>query len=536
MNGLQSLDWMVLGLYFSVLLGIAWWVVKQKQRNPEDYFLAGRNIGWYLVGASIFASNIGSEHLVGLAGIGAESGVVFGHYEIQAWIILMLGWVFVPFYARASVFTMPEFLEKRYDAKVRWFLSLFSLVGYILTKVSVTLYAGGVVFQTLMGINFWTGAMFVLVVTGLYTVLGGFRAVVYTEAIQTVVLIVGSVIVTLIGLDKIGGWSALKEIAGSEHFNMWKPTSHPDFPWPGIIFGAPIVGIWYWCTDQYIVQRTLAAKDETQARRGSIFAGYLKLLPLFIFIIPGVIAYALSKSGQLNLESSDQAFPTLVMTLLPAGVRGLVAGGLLAALMSSLSSVFNSCSTLFTVDIYDKIRPDSSDRHLVIVGRIATGVVVLLGILWIPFMKYISGTLYKYLQSVQSYISPPILCVFLMGLFFKRINAKGALSALVSGFVLAMLRLVLELNKDSLSGILYDFANINFLYFCIYLFIVCIAITIIVSLFTPKPSEEKLQGLTYGTLSDKDRAESRASWNYTDVIHSVIIVVIVALIMIYFTG
>jgi len=536
MNGLQLIDWIVLGFYFSILLGIAWWVVKQKQKSPEDYFLASRNVGWFLVGASIFASNIGSEHLVGLAGTGAESGVAFGHYEIQAWIILMLGWVFVPFYTRATVFTMPEFLERRYDEKVRWFLSLFSLVGYILTKVSVTLYAGGVVFQTLMGINFWTGALIILVITGLYTILGGFRAVVYTEAIQTIILIAGSAVVTLIGLDKIGGWSALKEIAGSEHFNMWKPVSHPEFPWPGILFGAPIVGIWYWCTDQYIVQRALAARNETQARRGTIFAGYLKLLPLFIFIIPGVIAYALSKSGQLQLESSDQAFPTLVMTLLPAGVKGLVAGGLLAALMSSLSSVFNSCSTLFTVDIYEKIRPGSSDRHLVIVGRIATGVVVFLGILWIPFMKYISGTLYKYLQSIQSYISPPILCVFLLGLFSKRINAKGALAALVSGFVLAMLRIALELKKASLSGILYEFANLNFLYFCICLFVLCSGITIIVSLLSSKPPLEKLKGLTYGTLTEKNKADSRASWNYKDVIHSVIILAIVAMIMLYFTG
>jgi len=293
-----------------------------------------------------------------------------GHYELHSWCVLLLGWVFVPFYMRTKVFTMPEFLEKRYSPTARWFLSVISLIAYVLTKVSVTVYAGAVVFQALMGIKFWTGALIIVILTGIYTVLGGLRAVVYTESLQAIVLIIGSVTVTVIGLIKIGGWGNLVAVAGSQHLNLFLPLDHPDFPWLGMVLAPPIVGIWYWCTDQYIVQRVLAAKNEAQARRGSIFASYLKLLPFFIFIIPGVIAYALVQTGQLNLPASDQAFPVMVRALLPVGLRGLVAGGLLAALMSSLAAVFNSCSTLFTMDIYKKLKPKSSDKSLVSVSEV----------------------------------------------------------------------------------------------------------------------------------------------------------------------
>lgn len=535
MNGLNWIDWAVVSLYFLVILGIAWWVIRQKQESPTDYFLAGRHVGWFVIGASIFASNIGSEHIVGLAGTAAKSGVVMGNYELHSWLILLLGWVFVPFYMRSRVFTMPEFLEKRYSPAARWFLSVITLVGYVLTKVSVTVYAGAVVFQVLMGIDFWTGAMIVVILTGIYTVLGGLRAVVYTESLQAIVLIVGSVTVTAIGFYKIGGWHNLVTIAGGEHFNLFLPADHPEFPWPGMVLAPPIVGLWYWCTDQYIVQRTLAAPNERQARQGTIFAAYLKLLPFFIFIIPGIIAYALAKSGQLQLGDSDHAFPVLVKTLLPAGFRGLVAGGLLAALMSSLAAVFNSCSTLFTMDIYQKIRPQASEKTLVQVGRIATGFVVLCGILWIPLMKNISGELYHYLQSVQAYIAPPIAAVFFLGIFWKRINAKGALTALIGGFVLGMFRLLAELNQGSLDGWLLTFAEINFLYFAIYLFLVCIAILVMVSVLTEIPVLSKIQGLTFATTIAEDKAQSRSSWNNKDVLLSIIVIIIIALILIYFS-
>lgn len=528
-------DWVTVVVYFLVIAGITAWSMRRKKDSTAEYFLADRNIGWFVIGTSILASNIGSEHVVGLAGTGARSGLVMGHYELHSWIALMLGWVFIPFYLRAKVFTMPEFLEKRYNEKARWFLSLLSLVSYVLTKVSVTVYAGAIVVMSFLGIDFWTGAIILVLLTGLYTVLGGMRAVVYTEALQAIVLLVGSIILTFIGLAKLGGWNAMIAATPKESLNMFLPLDHPDFPWAGILFSSPIVGIWYWCTDQYIVQRCLAARNEQEARRGTIFAAYLKLMPFFIFLLPGLIAAALAHSGQLQLETADQAFPSMVKQLLPVGLRGLVAGGLLAALMSSLAAVFNSCSTLFTIDVYKKLKPDTDELSLVRVGRIATAVVVVLGILWIPVMKNISGVLYQYLQSVQSYLAPPITAVFLLGVFFKRVNAQGALAALVSGFILAALRIILELMKESLSGVLYSFATVNFLYFSIMLFVFSIVVLIVVSLITPPPSDEQLNGLTYQTTVAEDKAKSRASWNYTDLALSLFVVFFIVAVFIYFS-
>ena len=538
MNIFTSLDWFVLLVFFGILGYIIYWVINQKQDTSEEYFLAGRNLGWFVIGASIFASNIGSEHIVGLAGTAANSGMVMGHYELHSWIILLLGWFFVPFYLNSTVFTMPEFLEKRFSENSRWLLTIITLVSYVLTKVSVTVYAGAVVFETLMGIEFWSGALLIVLITGCYTIFGGLRAVIFTDALQAFVLIIGSITISIIGLTKIGGWGNLVSSIEPSRFNMFLPADHPEFPWIGMVFAPPIIGIWYWCTDQYIVQRVLSASDIHQARKGTIFAGYLKLLPIFMFFIPGLIAYAMSKSGQMTYGSSDQVFPTLVRELLPTGMRGLVAGGLLAALMSSLSSVFNSCSTLFTMDIYKKLNPDASEKKLVLVGRIATGVVVLSGILWIPFMKAISGGgLYTYLQSVQAYIAPPIASVFLLGLFWSRINATGAFIALVSGFGAGMIRLGLEINKNSLDsgGALYAIADLNFLYFAIVSFVACIFILIAVSMATNEPDYEKIKGLTYDTMNKDDKPEKELDDHSNDKIHSYVILAILALILIYFS-
>ena len=535
MKVFTSLDWITLILFFIGLGYIIWRVINQKQDSPEQYFLAGRNLGWFVIGASIFASNIGSEHIVGLAGTAANSGMVMGHYELHSWIILLLGWFFVPFYLNSTVFTMPEFLEKRFSESSRWILTIITLVSYVLTKVSVTVYAGAVVFETLMGIEFWSGALLIVIITGCYTILGGLRAVIYTDALQAMVLIVGSITISVIGLMKIGGWGNLVSLVEPTHFNMFLPSDHPDFPWIGMVFAPPIIGVWYWCTDQYIVQRVLSAKNVSEARKGTIFAGYLKLLPIFMFFIPGLIAYAMTKTGQLNYGSSDQVFPTLVRELLPSGIRGLVAGGLLAALMSSLSSVFNSCSTLFTMDIYKKLYPETHEKKLVFVGRIATGIVVLSGILWIPFIKVVSGAgLYTYLQSVQAYIAPPIASVFLLGLFWSRINASGALAALVGGFLAGMIRLGLEIKKSTLSvdGIWYQIADLNFLYFAIFSFLTCVIVLITVSMLTPPPNLEKINGLTYDT-SKKNIAE--VDHLKSDKINSYIILAILALILIYFS-
>ncbi|WP_428741939.1 sodium:solute symporter [Tenacibaculum sp.] len=538
MKTLDFLDWVFIGIYFLVLLGIAVWVIKKKQSNTEDYFLAGRNVGWFVVGASIFASNIGSEHVVGLAGAGAGDKLPMLIYEIQAWVVLLLGWVFLPFYARSGVFTMPEFLEKRFDSRSRWILSVFSIAAYVLTKISVTIYAGGIVVSALLGIDFWTGALSTVVLTGIYTVLGGMRAVVYTEAVQTVVLIAGAAALTFIGVEHVGGWKSMVDTVTPEYLNMWRPMSDPDFPWLPLLITSSIVGVWYWCTDQYIVQRALTAKNIKEGRRGTIFGALLKLFPVFLFLIPGVIALTMKMRGDLQWDSPDQAFPVLMSNLLPSGLRGLVAAGLLAALMSSLASVFNSVSTLFTVDIYKKLRPNTPEKKLVRTGQIATVVVVIIGIIWIPIMANISGVLYEYLQKVQSYIAPPITAVFLLGIFHKRINAQGAYITLIVGFIAAAFRIVLELIKGSLdpSGIWFKIGDINFLTFGAWFFLFCIVLIIVVSLLTKAPTDEKVKNLTFNSISDEEKQNNKNSYGWIDIAISILIVIIVLGVMWFFNG
>lgn len=504
-GSLATLDWAVVAVYFLLTFGVAIVAGIRERKGgatSTSYFLAGRDSGWFILGGSLFASNIGSEHLVGLAGTGAASGLAVGQFEILASLVLMvLGWVFVPFYLTSGVFTMPEFLERRYSTGARWYLAIISIIAYVLTKISVTIAAGGIVFEALMGINFWTGALVVVVITGIYTIFGGLRAVLYTDLMQMFVLIGGAIAVTMVGLSAAGGWDAMAAQVPPGFLSLWRPMSDPDFPWTGILFGAPILGVWYWCTDQFIVQRVLAAKNQSEARRGTIFAGFLKLLPLFIFVLPGLVAYTLVQQGKLQLPASDQALPALVTALLPVGLKGLVVAGLLAALMSSLSSVFNSTSTLVTIDVYKKLKPQASEKQLVLVGQVSTAILVGFGLLWIPIMKLVSAQLYQYLQSVQAYISPPIAAVFLLGIMWKRVNAQGAMASLLTGFVLGVVRLVLELNKGSLDGVLLSYASINFLHFAIVLFVICALVLVGVSLMTPPPAAAQVEGITFQTAT-----------------------------------
>jgi SSS family solute:Na+ symporter len=584
MNVIATVDWIVIGMYFLILAGLAWWTIKQRQDTPADYFLAGRHLGWFIVGASIFASNIGSEHLVGLAGTGATDGVAMAHYELHAWCLLVLGWIMVPFYSRAKIFTMPEFLEKRFSPAARTVLSVISLVAYVLTKIAVGIFAGGIVFSVLLpemsvlGLDsFWIGSILVIVLTGIYTILGGLRAVAYTEALQTIVLVFGSILVTIFGLQALGGWGELRAIAGSEMFNLWKPLVpagvestwapvreagrmawyfNDNYPWLGMLFCAPIIGLWYWTTDQYIVQRALGAPNETEARRGSIAAAFLKLLPVFIFIIPGMIAFALAESGQVQAmqdqlfsadgqllrDNAQKAFPLLVAHVLPVGVRGIVVAGLLAALMSSLAGVFNASSTLFTMDFYSRLRPNVSQHQLVWMGRVATSVMGIIGLAWIPVIQGGKG-LYDYLQGVQAYLAPPIFVVFFLGVFSKRLNAKGCLAALVTGFVMGLFRLAVDTPVKLREGfsyaegsILWVINNIFFQYYSLIIFIVCVVVMIVVSKLTEAPSYEKISGLTYGTTTDKDRQTSRASWSMRDVVASALVLVLIVAAYLYFTG
>jgi solute:Na+ symporter, SSS family len=549
---MHLLDWLVVAAYFLVLVAIVRWSSRH-QDTTADYFLAGRQIGWFVVGCSLLASNIGSEHIVGLAGNGASSGMAMAHWELHAWILMLLAWVFLPFYYHAGVFTMPEFLERRFNARTRWVLSIVSLVAYVFTKVSVTVYAGAIVFQTLLPDTFgspqnafWVGAFATVILTGIYTVLGGFRAVVYTEVAQTALLLGGSLFVTIFGLSQLGGWDVLKTTLApkAEQLALWRPLSDPDFPWLGVMIASPIIGIWYWCTDQYIVQRTLAARSLQQARRGAIFGGVLKLMPVFLFLVPGLIGLALHEKGLIVIPSQadgrlqgDGVFATMVASLLPVGFRGMVVAGLLSALMSSLASLFNSCATLFTMDIYQKLRPGRSEHELVRVGRIATGVVVILGILWIPVMPLVSkGGLYQYLQSVQGYLAPPITAVFLLGLFCRRINGRGALWGLVTGFLLGMLKLGLQAAEG--SGVLAEgsflaaFGRFNFLYYSGLLFAVSVAVVVIASLTAPAPDDVKLAGLTYAS---RTREVGGRTWGLPEVLGTIFVLGCVAGVYLYFT-
>ncbi len=545
------IDWLVLGAFFVLLFLVVWWVISLKKETSADYFLAGRNVGWLAIGASLFASNIGSEHLVGLAGAGAESGMAMAHWEMHGWLILVLGWVFVPFYSRSKVFTMPEFLERRYNTASRNFLSIISLVSYVLTKVAVTVYAGGVVFKEVFGIEewmgidfFWIGAIGLVLITGIYTVLGGMRAVLYTSVLQMPVLLLGSIIILVVGLRELGGWNELMEITGAtltphgdSMSSLIRSHRDADFPWSGVLLGSAIIGFWYWCTDQYIVQRVLSGRDQKQARRGTIFGAYLKLLPVFIFLIPGMIAFGLHQKGMLELSSSDAAFSALVSNLLPVGVRGVVVGGLIAALMSSLASLFNSSAILFTKDFYERFRPESSEKHLVKVGRIATAVIVILGILWIPVMRGIGQVLYAYLQDVQSLLAPGIASVFLLGVFWKRATPAGGFAGLSTGFALGMTRLATNVFSDHMNpdGLLYKIIQQpNWLHYSIYLFFLCIGVIVVVSFFTKPGDTSKTVGLTYGSATPDQIAETRSSWNRWDVVHTVIILSVIAAFYIYF--
>jgi SSS family solute:Na+ symporter len=498
---------------------------------------------------------------VGLAGQGATTGLAMAHWELHAWVLIMLAGLFVPFYYKSGVQTIPEFLEKRFGARARWILSCVSLVAYIFTKVSVTVYAGAVVFQALLPNTFgspenafWVGAFSTVIITGIYTVFGGMRAIMNTATPQAVIILVGSFIITAIGLDKLGGWGELVAMcrANKEAFALWRPLSDPAFPWLGVIIASPIIGIWYWCTDQYIVQRALSAKDLATARRGALFGGLLKVWPVLIFMVPGMIGWALHQKGLIQLPTvvvdgvstirPDLVFATLVQVLLPAGIRGLIVACLLAALMSSLASLFNSSASLFTVDIYEKLRPGQSAKHLLMVGRIATAAVVFLGLVWIPVMQRVQGGgLYQYLQNVQGYLAPPITAVFLLGLFWKRVNAAGATWGLGAGFVLGMIKLTLQTFFGSGEGRIHEPAllaaigDFNAYYATGVLLLLSIVIIVVASLSTPAPPDEKVHGLTYGSIHHDAATEIKASWDAGNIAMALAILACVLGMYGYFT-
>jgi SSS family solute:Na+ symporter len=560
---MSFLDWIILVLFLGALIGIVLWVLKHKKDDTSDYFLSGRSETWLAVGAAIFAANIGSEHLVGLAGAGAESGMAMAHWEMHGWLILILGWVFVPFYAHSKVFTMPEFLMKRFNKETSSTLSIITLISYVLTKVSVTAFTGGIFLETVLGINFWVGAIGLVLLTGIFTVLGGMKGIMTISVVQTPILIAGAITILILGLLKVGGgglldgWNAVKEIAsanGATNMHLIHPKGdvwYDKFPGISVFFGAAIIGFWYWCTDQHIVQRALAAKNLNHARKGTIFAGFLKILPVFMFLIPGMIAAALKAKGVagFDFDSNDKAYGSLVTNLLPMGVKGLVVVGFVAALMTSLAAHFNSSATLFTIDFYKHYRPNESEHKLVIVGRIATISVVLLGLVWIRIMKSLGAVLYEYLQNVQSLIAPAIAAVFLLGVFHRKITPKAGQWGLIIGSLVGLFRLVLMIfdpgshfdqvteklvTDPSMHTGIFSILKINWIHFCIFLFFFTMALMVIISFFTPKATEKQLQGITYFSQSPEQMAETRNSWSKWDVFTTLIVIAVCVVFYIYF--
>jgi len=584
------LDWVIMAVGLCAVTWAVWRSVQKDKRlqqgaNSED-FLFGKGEPWYIIGAAIFAANIGSEHLVGLAGTGAKSGVGMAHWEMQGWMILILGWLFVPFYQHMNmklgkIITMPDFLKNRYTPRAGSWLSIITLIAYVLTKVSVTAYTGGIFMESLLGIPFWYGAIGLIVITGIFTIFGGMKGVMTLSAIQTPILIIGSFLVLFLGLSALGdgsiahGWTAMIDYSrtlskGADgvaygtnhmfHFETGDPL-YDDYPGFWVFIGASIIGFWYWATDQHIVQRVLGqTKGEAndvvmkRARRGTIAAGYFKILPVFMFLIPGMIAVALaSKVGSgltlnniivstgikdINIEGTDTAFGQMVKFVLPAGVKGIVTIGFICALVASLAAFFNSCATLFTEDFYKPMFKGKSEARYVFVGRAATIVVVLLGIAWIPVMMSL-GSLYSYLQGIQSLLAPAMVAVFVLGIFSKRITPKAGEAGLIIGFLIGMTRLLTNIftntGKDVMTGTFWEsthwFWHTNWLIFEIWLLVFIMLMMVVVSFFTPKPTTQQIEAITF---NGDYKTLIKNSWGKWDIVASLGVVAICAAFYWYF--
>jgi SSS family solute:Na+ symporter len=568
------LDWVVIALFILGMITVVLFSMRKKNESGKDYFLSGRDANWLQIGSSIFSSNIGSEHLVGLAGAGFVTGMAMAHWEMQGWMILVLGWVFVPLYDRMKIFTMPEFLELRFSRGSRNVLSLLTMASLVLTKIAATIYAGDVVIRTLLGIDavtiagihidiFWVIALGLAFTTGVYTIFGGMRVIMYTAVLQTPVLLLGSVCILYFGLHELGhgsllaGWDVTKKTVG-DNIHLIRSIHDPEWPWLAILPGSAIIGFWYWCTDQYIVQRVLAGKNQQESRRGTILAGYLKCTPVFIFLVPGMVAFALTKMPEANFATNgDAAYTTLVAQILPHGIKGIVACGMIVALMASLASKFNASATLFTMDFYREWHPNASGRTEVFVGRLATAIIVFFGICWVLVIKALHSNLYEYLQSVQGYLSPAIAVLFLVGVFWKRATAPAALWAFVVGVVAGFTRLAADLvmSADGVlvkdlkqklykgtidaqqyaeqlapirakHGLLFDFWNIHWLYYCQILFVLTAVLMVVISLMTKAPDPKTVQYTWFGA-TPQEKAATRASWNWLDVVLSLLVVAIV---------
>ncbi|XP_044158299.1 sodium/glucose cotransporter 4-like [Bufo gargarizans] len=536
-------DIIVVGVYFVFVLAVGIWSsVRASRGTVGGYFLAGRTMTWWSIGASLMSSNVGSSLFVGMAASGAAGGLAVGGFEWNAsWVLVALGWIFVPVYIASGVVTMPEYLEKRFGGhRIRIYISVLSLLLYIFTKISTDIYSGALFIQVSLGWNIYLSTVILLIVTAVYTVAGGLTAVIYTDTLQTVIMVVGAFVLMFISFNEIGWYSGLEEkymeaipkiivpnttchLPRSDSFHMFRDPLTSDLPWPGLIFGLTILSTWVWCTDQIIVQRSLSAKNLSHAKGGSVVGGYLKILPMFFVALPGMISRALypdevgcvhpdecRKYCDNDMSCSNVAYPKLVIRLMPVGLKGLMIAVIVAALMSSLTSIFNSASTLFTLDIWIRVRKNAKEQELMIVSRVFIVILVVISILWIPVIQAAkNGLLFDYVQSVTSYLSPPVTAIFVLGIFIKRINEQGAFWGLLIGLVVGLIRMIMDFvfrapncgEVDTRPSILKD---VHYLYFAILLFGFTSIVCIVISLCTKAIPDNKLGRMTWWTRKSRD--------------------------------
>lgn len=506
---IELADMAVIVAYLVGIVGIGCWAgLRQRRRAVEEtgaYFLAGRSLTWITIGAALFSTNISTIHLVSLAQEGYKNGMAYGNFEwMAAFTLIALSLFFAPFYIRSNVATLPDFLHKRYNRACRDWLALLSMISAVFLHIGFSLYAGAVVLRGLFGIDIYVSIVLTSLLTVLYTALGGLMAVVLTESIQTVIMLIGAICVTAIAYWQVGGWSGLAAWVDPIQLTVLRPAGDAsNLPWYAVFLGYPVIGLWYWCAEQTIVQRVLGAKDEHHARLGPLFAGFIKILPVFIFVLPGLLGLALVRQGKLPAVSdSADIYATLISNLLPVGLRGLVAAALLAALMSTVSGALNSLATLFCYDLYKRWRPTVSDHHLVVIGQVVTVAGMIAAVCWSPFLgRYES--IFQGINSIICYIAPPITTVFLWGVFWRRASSLAAQWTLWLGSALGLVVFLLDWNKTVTGW------NVPFMMAAFYLFSICSAILVVLSLVYPHQHTAESAGLVWNHPLDAIREPGR---------------------------
>ncbi len=543
---IESLDLGIIAFYFVFILALGFWagLRKKKSEQADEYFLAGKSLKWPVIGLALFATNISTVHLVSLAEEGYTNGLAYGNFEWMApFTLIILALFFAPFYIRSNVTTLPDFLEKRYSRASRDWLSVLSMVSAIFIHIGFSLYAGAVVLEGLFGLDKTVSIVLIAGLTGLYTIVGGLMAVVLTESVQTVILLIGAIILTAIAYVKAGGWAGLSESVEAAKLTVLRPHGDPSgLPWYSVFLGYPVIGIWYWCTDQTIVQRVLGAKDDKHARVGPLFAGFIKILPVFIFVLPGLIGLALINQGLMpplpltEGGSTDAAmtYSHLITHLLPIGLRGLIAAALMAALMSTVSGALNSMATLFTYDLYRRRMPRTSEKRLVLIGRIVTFAGMVLAVLWSPLCGRFP-TVFQGINSAISYLAPPITVVFVAGVFWKKATSRASFITLVTGSLLGFVVFILDFTKI-LPAIKDSHPSLDFLNFLVISFIlavICAVVLTVMSYVFPEPLTEEKSVLVWRSFLDPLREKGWAGIGNYKLLSTVLALVMIALYVIF---